>query len=98
MICACEEDFRKFGVMEKDTGDIVNLPRSAAGTEIAVSVRGLPDKTKISFRSNGKYDVSKLALQFGGGGHAMASGATVSDSMETAAEKVIAACWEIIHD
>jgi nanoRNase/pAp phosphatase (c-di-AMP/oligoRNAs hydrolase) len=30
----------------------------------------------VSFRSNGTFDVSKLAQKYGGGGHAVASGAT----------------------
>ena len=98
MICAQEADFQQFGVCQRDTGDIVNLARSVAGVEIAVSVRGVGDETKISFRSNGRYDVSKLALRFGGGGHTMAAGATVKEPVAQIAKKIIAACGEIIHD
>ena len=93
-----EADFRRFRVAEKDAGDIVNIPRCVDGTEIAVSIRRLQDKTKISFRSNGRYNVNELALRFGGGGHMMAAGATVDAGIDNIAEQVIAACGEILHD
>lgn len=97
IVSAGQEDFARFGAEERDVGDIVNIPRSVKGTEIAVSIRKLADKTKISFRSNGTYNVADLALQFGGGGHVMAAGATVApgDDIE---ERVIKACGELFHD
>lgn len=73
------DTFEKFKISEKDSGDIVNIPRRIEGCEVAVSVREKADCVKISFRSNGKYDVTKIAAEFGGGGHKMAAGATVLD-------------------
>ncbi len=98
LICVYEADFRRFNVREKDAGDIVNIPRSVSGTEIAVAIRRLADKTKISFRSNGRHNVAELALKFGGGGHERAAGATVAADIEDIAEQVIAVCGEIVHD
>lgn len=69
--------FEKFGVSEKNSGDLVNIARSVEGCEIAVSIRETDEKIKLSFRSNGKYNVSDIAAHFGGGGHAMAAGAAV---------------------
>ena len=88
----------EYGIEEKDTGDIVNIPRGVAGCEIAVSIREAKEKNKISFRSNGKYDVSKLAEKFGGGGHIMAAGAAFrSKSIEQVKEEVIKYCEEIFN-
>lgn len=69
-----EKTLEQFGVGENDTGDIVNIPRSVLGTEIAVFIKQTKDKIKISLRSNGKYNVGEIALKLGGGGHQMAAG------------------------
>lgn len=93
------DEFEKFGVEEKDMGDIVNIARMVDGCEIAVSIRETVDKIKLSFRSNGKYDVGALAQKFGGGGHKMASGASVADmSFEETKDKVIEICGELLDD
>lgn len=77
-IFVSERELEEFGIDEKDTGDIVNIPRGIEGVAVAVSVRGLADKVKLSFRSNGEYPVDVFAAYFGGGGHRMAAGATVT--------------------
>ena len=84
-----DEDFAHFGVSEKDIGEIVNIPRMVEGCEIAVSVRKSGDKVKVSFRSNGKYDVSGLAVSFGGGGHKMAAGVTFEGQTAEQTERMI---------
>lgn len=45
--------------------------------------------TRVSFRSKGKIDVSKLAKKFGGGGHRMAAGCTILGEFKKAVEEVI---------
>ena len=99
LIAVCCEEFENTGVDEKDMGDIVNIPRMVQGAEIAVSIRETKDKTKISFRSNGKYDVGSLAQKFGGGGHKMASGASMSAmSFCDVKKKVIETCGDLFND
>ncbi len=98
IVCAQDSLLKEYGIEEKDTGDIVNIPRGVKGCEIAVSIRETPEKKKISFRSNGKYHVSSLAEKFGGGGHIMASGAAVrSKSIDAIKEEVIKYCEEIFN-
>ena len=99
MVVLSDETFKKFGVDEKDVGDIVNIPRMIEGTEVAVSVREVPDKIKISFRSNGKINVSDIAGEFGGGGHKMAAGAAVKGKTLTeVTEKIVEVLGEYIND
>lgn len=94
-----DEIFKKFDVAEKDVGDIVNIPRMVEGTEIAVSVREVPEKIKISFRSNGKYNVSDIAANFGGGGHKMAAGAAVTGkTLDKVLEEIVKVLGEYIND
>lgn len=92
------EVFEKYGVDENETGDMVNIPRSAEGCEIAVSVKE-SKKIKLSFRSNGRYDVAVLAEKFGGGGHKMAAGAAIDGiSVKEAEEKIVSLCREIFGE
>jgi phosphoesterase RecJ-like protein len=48
-------------------------------------------KVKVSFRSTGEVDVNAFARQFGGGGHAKASGALIAGSLAEVRDSVIAA-------
>lgn len=99
VIAVRKDEFDKFGVPEKDMGDIVNIARMVEGAEIAVSLRETEDKMKLSFRSNGKYDVGALAQKFGGGGHKMASGAAVGDkSFDEMYKHLLEICGELFDD
>lgn len=94
-----EREFEDFGIDEKDAGDIVNIARSIENVEIAVSVRGLADKVKLSFRSNGGCPVDALAAHFGGGGHRMAAGATVcGGDYDELCTEVVTKIEEVIAD
>ena len=98
IVLATDSLLKEYGITEKDTGDIVNIPRGVKGCEIAVSIRETPEKKKISFRSNGNYHVLGLAEKFGGGGHIMAAGAAVrSKSIEEIKQDVIMYCEEIFN-
>lgn len=94
-----KEIFAKFGVDEKNAGDLVNIPRTIEGTEIAVSVRETEEKIKLSFRSNGKYNVSEIAAHFGGGGHVMAAGAAVyGKTLAETEEEIVSIVGECFND
>jgi len=67
-------------------------PPSGAGTKMAVFFRDLGHgKVKVSFRSTGEVDVNAFARQFGGGGHAKASGALIAGSLAEVRDNVITA-------
>jgi bifunctional oligoribonuclease and PAP phosphatase NrnA len=74
-----------------DLEGMVDFPREVEGVEVGLLFRELEDgNTKISFRSNGPADVNTLARSFGGGGHARAAGALLSEPLEPARERVLA--------
>lgn len=76
----------------EDVEDFINFPRSINGVETAILFReAKEDLYKISFRSRGTIDVTKLALKFGGGGHKYAAGCTVKGSLNEVKEKVLQA-------
>jgi bifunctional oligoribonuclease and PAP phosphatase NrnA len=84
------EAYRELGCRPDDLEGMVDFPREVEGVEVAILFRELDDgSTKLSFRSNGPVDVNRLARQFGGGGHARASGAVVAERMEQALPRVI---------
>jgi phosphoesterase RecJ-like protein len=79
-------------VRSEDLDGIVEHPRSIAGTRLALFFRDLGHgRVKVSFRSTGSVDVNALARQFGGGGHAKASGALVTGSLEDVQRRVVEA-------
>ena len=87
----------KYGLTGEDLDGIAEYPRSIAGTRVAVLFRDLGHgKVKVSFRSTDA-DVNALAKQFGGGGHARASGALITGSLEVVREQVLSAARELLH-
>jgi phosphoesterase RecJ-like protein len=88
----------KYGVRQEDLDGIVEHARSIAGTRMAIFLRDLGyGKVKASFRSTGSVDVNRFARQFGGGGHAKASGALIPGSLEEVRERVIAAAQQYLR-
>jgi len=87
----------KYEVSGEDLDGIAEYPRSVNGVKLALLFRDLGHgKVKISFRSVRGVDANALAKQFGGGGHARASGALVSGTMDEVRGKVIAAARELL--
>ncbi len=88
----------KFGVRVNDIGDVVNIPRSVKGTQVALLIKKTSEKIKLSFRSNGVVNVAEIAAKIGGGGHAMAAGASMPlMDLKEAKEKLIKLIGESIN-
>jgi phosphoesterase RecJ-like protein len=88
----------RFGVTSEDLDGIVEHPRSIAGTRLALFFRDLGHgKVKVSFRSTGDVDVNRFARQFGGGGHAKASGALIPGDLDTVRTKVVEAARRFVE-
>ncbi|MDO8526912.1 MAG: bifunctional oligoribonuclease/PAP phosphatase NrnA [Deltaproteobacteria bacterium] len=69
--------------------DFANYPRSIAGVEVSALFREMDDgKIKVSLRSKLKVDVSRLAKQFGGGGHKHAAGCVMPMALEEAKRRI----------
>jgi phosphoesterase RecJ-like protein len=82
----------RFGVRSEDLDGIVEHPRSIVGTRLALFFRDLGHgKVKVSFRSTGSVDVNAIAREFGGGGHAKASGALLAGDLVAVQGRVVEA-------
>lgn len=84
-------DYPATGSVPGDTEDLINFPRSIEGVEVAlVFIEQVDGGTKVSLRAR-SVDVSKIAEQFGGGGHRLASGARTNKPLPETREAVLAA-------
>jgi phosphoesterase RecJ-like protein len=75
-----KQDYEATGALETDSEGVVDHMRAVEGTRVAVLVRELLSEDregmrKVSLRAtDGSVDVSRLAREFGGGGHPQAAG------------------------
>ena len=95
-IIAKEEWFKQTGAHNRDCEDALDMIMSIAVVRIAIFVRIVNGESRVSLRSKGKIDVSKIAAEFGGGGHFNASGCTIETlDVEKAKEIVLKEIFEI---
>ena len=83
-----ESDFDKVGASLGEHEGIVDIGRNIEGVEVSIFIRE-NDGWTVSLRSTGNVDVSKIALQFGGGGHRMAAGGKLFGNFEETKETII---------
>ena len=77
-----KKDMDFYGVEGSDLDGIVSQLRLTRGVEVAIFLYETETQTfKVSLRSNGKIDVSQIAVFFGGGGHTRAAGCDLQGSM-----------------
>ncbi|TDF98183.1 DHH family phosphoesterase [Paenibacillus piri] len=84
------DDLAASGASSDDLDGLVNYPRNVEGVEVGLLFKqreaGL---VKVSLRSAGKVDVSRVAQAFGGGGHVRAAGCAVRGTLEQAIQQVV---------
>lgn len=93
------DDFRSVRGTKADAEDIIEIPRSVAGNEIALFFYQIPDRTReirCSIRTRGDWDATLLAGRFGGGGHVRAAGCTIKSTMGGAKRMMRAAVREMM--
>ena len=93
------DDFREVRGTKADAEDVINIPRLAAGNQIALFFHQLPDRTRetrVSIRTRAPYDAIAVASRFGGGGHARAAGCTIKGSMAVAKRQLRRAVKELL--
>ena len=76
-IIAKEEWFKQTGAHNRDCEDALDMIMSIAIVRIAIFVRVVNGVSRVSLRSKGQIDVSKIAGVFDGGGHFNAAGCTI---------------------
>jgi len=91
-------DRRAVGYPGRDDADLNNVLSTVEDIDIVVVfVEQGKGHIKISWRSLPGFDVSQVALRFGGGGHAAAAGAEIEGSLEEAQAKVLPATRALLN-
>ncbi|MEW6716327.1 MAG: DHH family phosphoesterase [Chloroflexota bacterium] len=93
------EDRERVGYPGRDDADLINFLSAIEEAQIAIIfVQQSPDCVKVSWRSQGGIDVSKLAEQYGGGGHAAAAGAEIHGCPYEIQEQVLFATKHFLEN
>ncbi|MCL2326233.1 MAG: bifunctional oligoribonuclease/PAP phosphatase NrnA [Proteobacteria bacterium] len=80
------------------TDGFINYARSIRGVEVSIFLTQLEDNLcRMSFRSRGHIDVSKIAARFDGGGHKNAAACNVSGAIPAIRENVANILHDILH-
>jgi len=84
----------------EDSEGLIDIIRAIRGVLLAVFFEELPDgKIRVSMRSKDRrLDVCQIALQFGGGGHALAAGIRMPGPIAEAKSRVLAAIRARINE
>jgi phosphoesterase RecJ-like protein len=88
-----KSDFEQTGSSVSDTENLINIPLQIRNVKVSILITEPPDGSpiRISLRSKGQVDVARFAEQFGGGGHARASGLKIPGPVEQAYKMVVSA-------
>jgi phosphoesterase RecJ-like protein len=85
------EQFDRAEAEDEDAEGLVNYALGIAGVEAAAFFRETDDgRFRVSLRSKGIINVAAIAEQFGGGGHACASGCGIAGPLSAASERILA--------
>ncbi len=79
------------GLMPEDSEGLIDIIRAIRGVQLAVFFEELVDgKIRVSMRSKDRrLDVCQIAMEFGGGGHALAAGIRMKGPLEEAESLVL---------
>ena len=86
------DDRKQADYTGRDDADLINVLAMIRDADISlVFVEQTNGTVKVSWRARPGFDVSKIAIQFGGGGHKPASGAEIEGKLENVQEEVLQA-------
>lgn len=85
-------DLAQTEVQPSEADDLIDVVRTARDADVAAVIKQQRDgRFKVSLRSRGAHDVSKVAAGFGGGGHRLAAGYTSKHGLAGIVERLTAA-------
>ncbi len=83
-------DFEETGTDSDKTEGLVNQALNISGVKMCFLATQLDENTtKFSLRALYPYDVAQIAVEFGGGGHVLASGCTVKLPLDEAVDTML---------
>jgi phosphoesterase RecJ-like protein len=98
-IVVTRDSLARTGAIPPDTEDLVDYTVSLAGVDVGMLFyEQLKGGLRVSFRSRGGLDVSKLAAKFGGGGHRAAAAASLPEPTDASVAAVLSAVVEALGE
>lgn len=92
-------DRKEANYQGNDDADLVNFMATITDAKICLLFNEQQNgQTKVSWRSKPEYDVSILAMEFGGGGHRSAAGAEIKDTLNRAQRSVLEKTIKFLED
>jgi len=86
------EDRQRVEYSGRDDADLVNVLSTVRDSNVCIIFVEQKDGTiKISWRAQPGFDVARVAMEFGGGGHKPAAGASVPGALDEIEEEVVQA-------
>ena len=96
-VAISRDDMLRTGAIPQDTEDLIDFTVSLRGVEVGLLfIEQARGGVKVSFRARTGLDCSRLAGQFGGGGHKAAAGATVMGPMADVVDRVLQAARQAL--
>ncbi len=93
------DDFKRLGADPAETENLVNRLRELRGVEAGALITELPEGlTRVSLRSKGSLDVSRVAAAFGGGGHRVAAGLRSTLPVNQIKEEITQAVRRVLEE
>ena len=87
------------GATEEDMEDIAAFLGQIEGVETSVTIRELEDGAcKLSVRTSGGLNATRVCALLGGGGHAAAAGCTINGTLEQAESAILDAIRQVEHN
>jgi len=92
------EDRRTADYPGRDDADLINILQTVEDADVfVIFIEQNNGSVKVSWRARRGFDVSKIALLFGGGGHKPAAGAEIQGSLDAVVDDVLAATRPILN-
>lgn len=92
------DDRRAVGYPGNDDADLISLLSTIEGSDVVIIfVEQGNGHVKVSWRSQPDFDVSEVALNFGGGGHAAAAGASIKGDLKDIQANVLVITKSILE-
>jgi phosphoesterase RecJ-like protein len=85
-----QADLGRSGAEPSQSEGIIDLLSQSETADLVLLFTEQGARTRVSMRTSARFDATKLAERFGGGGHARAAGATVESPLAQARERVLA--------
>jgi len=93
------EDRKLVGYSGRDDADLINVLSAIRDTDVSlVFVEQKGGSVKVSWRAQPGFDVARIALKFGGGGHKPAAGAEIKGDLDRVQEDVLEATRKALAD